>query len=95
MPTYEYHCASNGRTLEVSHKIAEQVRTWGELCRRAGIDPGRTARTAPVRKLISASAVHTGRGGAAGSPVCDTGACDMPSGCELGNACGGGVCGAH
>ena len=39
MPTYDYHCPANGRVVEVSHKIAEKVATWGELCRKAGIDP--------------------------------------------------------
>jgi predicted nucleic acid-binding Zn ribbon protein len=31
MPTYEYHCPSNNRIVEVSHKIAEKLSTWGEL----------------------------------------------------------------
>lgn len=81
MPTYEYHCDSNGRTLEVSHKMAEQLRTWGELCARAGVSTGGTAPAAPVRKLISASAVLRGQTGSA-----------PPANCELGPACCGGVC---
>jgi predicted nucleic acid-binding Zn ribbon protein len=35
MPTYEYHCRANGRTVEVSHKLADRIRTWGDFCRRA------------------------------------------------------------
>jgi predicted nucleic acid-binding Zn ribbon protein len=81
MPTYEYHCDHNGRTLEVSHKMAEQLSTWGELCARAGINPGRTAAGTPVRKLISASAVLGGKSAAA-----------APAPCEMGTACCGGVC---
>jgi predicted nucleic acid-binding Zn ribbon protein len=37
MPTYDYHCPANGRVIEVSHKISDQVASWGELCRRAGL----------------------------------------------------------
>ena len=34
MPTYDYHCTANGRAVEVSHKLADRVRTWGDLCGR-------------------------------------------------------------
>ena len=40
MPTYDYHCPANGRVIEVSHKMAETVATWGDLCRRAGVPRG-------------------------------------------------------
>jgi predicted nucleic acid-binding Zn ribbon protein len=85
MPTYDYLCEANGRTVEVSHKMAEQLNTWGELCRRAGIDPGKTAAGTPVRKLIGGAAVHSGRSGGS----------DMPASCDMGNACCGGVCSTH
>jgi len=54
MPNYDYHCPANGRRVEVFHPIKDRLRTWGELCRRAGIDPGDTPADAPVEKLISA-----------------------------------------
>lgn len=93
MPTYEYLCESNGRTVEVSHKMAEQLRTWGELCERAGISAGRTKASAPVRKLVSASAVLSGKGGSM-APACETtGSCDMGAAMS-GPCCGGGAC-AH
>ena len=93
MPTYEYHCESNGRTVEVSHKMAEKLSTWGELCARAGINAGRTAPGTPVTKLISASAVHGGKS-AAFAPSCETtGNCDMGAAMS-GACCGGGAC-AH
>ncbi len=88
MPTYEYLCEENGRVLEVRHKMAERLETWGELAARAGISPGRTAPGAPVRKLISAGFIG------AGSASRDTGqeaACEVP-GCGAG-ACGSGPCG--
>ncbi len=86
MPTYDYRCDANGRTVEVRHKLAERLQTWGELCERAGIDPGRTPLDAPVVKLISGSYVNaSGRGRPAVEeiPPCETG----------GPCCGGGVCG--
>jgi hypothetical protein len=82
MPTYDYFCESNGRTVEVSHKLAERLSTWGALCKRAGIDTGRTDRKAPVRKLISGGAVLSGKGAASAPPCETTGVC-----------CGGGACG--
>ena len=54
MPYYEYHCATNGRTLEVRHGMAERLETWGELVDRAGADGGDTPRSAAVERLLSA-----------------------------------------
>lgn len=51
MPTYDYHCADNGRTLQVQHRMSEEVTTWGELCRLAGEDVGSTAPDAAVAKV--------------------------------------------
>lgn len=86
MPTYEYQCESNGRVVEVSHKMAEKIRTWGELCKRAEINPGKTDLKAPVTKLMSAGFVNTGS-----SSGLNESACDMPD-CGSG-MCGGGMCG--
>jgi len=44
---YDYLCPANGRVVEVSHKMAEQVYPWGELCR--GADLAWTARRATQR----------------------------------------------
>jgi predicted nucleic acid-binding Zn ribbon protein len=83
VPTYEYRCEANDRVVEVSHKMAEKLHTWGELCERAGISPGRTSPKAPIQKLISAGFISSG----SGEPACATGPCEMP-------ACGSGGCGA-
>lgn len=85
MPTYDYHCPANGRTIEVSHKMAEQVATWGELCRRAGLPLDGTPGKAPVERLITGGNVITGSLGAKYERPCDTGPCGTP-------ACGGGGC---
>jgi predicted nucleic acid-binding Zn ribbon protein len=89
MPTYDYHCPANGEVIEISHKLAESVKTWGELCRRAGRPLGRTPSNAKVAKLITGGSVV--RAGALGSTMeraCDTGpgTCGAP-------VCGGGACG--
>lgn len=80
MPTYEYRCEANGRLLEVRHKMAERLATWGELCERAGIAPGKTPPAAPVEKLISAGFINAGSGtgssaAACAAPECGNGFC--------------------
>ena len=84
MPTYEYRCAANDRLVEVRHNMAERLATWGELCERAGISPGRTDPAAPVDKLISAGFINAG--GSTGEPAC------AAPGCGSG-FCGTGACG--
>jgi hypothetical protein len=64
MPTYEYHCAANGKTVEVQHDMNAALRNWGELCYLAGIPFGSTPVDAPVKRLMSAPAVHTSAGNA-------------------------------
>ena len=76
MPYYEYHCASNGRTLEVRHGMSERVETWGELVGRAGIETGSTPPDTPVEKLLSAPV-----------PLTSSGAEDSFQGCGSGCAC--------
>jgi predicted nucleic acid-binding Zn ribbon protein len=87
VPTYEYHCEANGRVVEVSHKMAEKLTKWGELCERAGIAPGKAAINSPVSKLMSAGFVNTGNA----SP-CES---SLPP-CQTGEGCGGGgMCGLN
>ncbi len=62
MPTYEYRCPANGRSVEVSHPMADSVMTWGDLCARAGIEPGDTPPTEPVEKAVTLGFVRAGRG---------------------------------
>lgn len=52
MPLYDYICPSNGETLEVEHGWSERVRTWGELCVRAGRPRGATPPEAVVERLV-------------------------------------------
>ena len=81
---YEYRCEANGRVVEVRHAMAERLLSWGELCERAGIAPGRTDPRSPVEKLISAGFIHAGTG--ASEPAC------AAPGCGNG-VCGSGACG--
>ena len=82
MPTYDYYCDANERKIEVSHKMSEAIGSWGELCERAGIEPGDTPADAPVRKLFGASAVIGSSSLKSPEPACSTGGC-----------CPGGFCG--
>lgn len=57
MPTYDYYCEANGRTVEVVHTINATLKSWGEVCYVAQIPLGDTDPLAPVQKVISAPAV--------------------------------------
>jgi hypothetical protein len=73
MPYYEYHCPSNGRTLEVRHGMNERLETWGEVAERAEADPGDTPADTPVEKLLSAPVPITGTGRDTGFQGCGEG----------------------
>lgn len=53
MPTYDYKCEANQQVVEVQHRLSESVKTWGELCKLAGIDCGSTPADSPVSRLIT------------------------------------------
>ncbi|HKK16921.1 MAG TPA: zinc ribbon domain-containing protein [Gammaproteobacteria bacterium] len=57
MPTYDYYCKANNRTVEVVHTMNVTLGTWGEVCYVAQIPLGETDPLAPVRKVISAPAI--------------------------------------
>lgn len=84
MPTYDYLCRANQRIVEVRHKLGETVKTWGQLCQLAGIDPGQTPEDSPVEKLITGGNVISSANLKNPEP-CETGTCGMP-------ACGSGSC---
>ncbi len=86
MPTYDYHCHANTRTVEVRHAMHESVSTWGEVCARAGVDPGDTPADAAVEKIFTTSQVVNSRhlGSGLEPPCASGGPCCNP---------GGGMCG--
>lgn len=53
MPTYDYRCEANKQVVEVIHRLSETINTWGELCAKAGRDPGKTPEKSPVTRIIS------------------------------------------
>jgi len=82
MPSYDYRCEANGRVVEVRHGMNERLATWGEVCEKAGIDPGETGAEAPVTRLISGgSIVSSASLSNPEPPPCGSG------------GCGGGMCG--
>lgn len=78
MPRYDYRCEANGTILEVTHGMDETVRTWGELCRRAGVEPGRTPDDTPVEKVVGLAFARTGGRSDTGPP----GPCGPACGCH-------------
>jgi hypothetical protein len=69
--------------VEVSQKMAEKVATWGQLCKRAEIAPGKTDPKARVTKLMSAGFVQTS---SASELMRESPGCGM-------GPCGSGMCG--
>ncbi|HIF08294.1 MAG TPA: zinc ribbon domain-containing protein [Gemmatimonadetes bacterium] len=78
MPHYEYHCASNGQTLEVNHRMNERLETWGELVARAEVDVGATPADTPVDRLMSAPIPHGRSGGETDFQGCGSGCACVP-----------------
>ena len=82
MPTYDYRCAANGRTIEVKHRISESFHTWAELCQVAGLDLGDTPAESPVQRLATGGqVVKSGSLKESTMPACGA------------SGCGGGMCG--
>ena len=84
MPTYDYRCDANDRVVEVSHRMSEELATWGELCARAGIEAGETPLDSPVKKLATGGNFISGSRTSSPEPACSTGMC-----------CPGGICGLN
>ena len=85
MPTYEYYCEVNDKTVEVLHSMDDVILTWGELCACAEVDVGDTAtHTAVERKLSAVSLLpkKSEGGSSSGGGCCGSG----------GGGCG---CGGH
>ncbi len=79
MPHYEYHCTSNGRTVEVSHGMNEHLRTWGELAGLTGHDLGATSADAPIERIMS-TPIPLSRSSGQDFQGCGTGCACMPNG---------------
>ena len=65
MPTYDYICEANGRTVEVMHAMSVTLKTWGQVCEEAELDLGDTPPDAPVSKGLGLGVVapsNTGPG---------------------------------
>jgi hypothetical protein len=86
MLTYQYHCPTNNRIVDVQHGMKERLATWGEVCRRAGIVVDGAPPEAPVERLISGGLLGTVAGGtpssSAANPLPMAGCCGHPSSCR-------------
>ncbi len=86
MPTYDYFCSENGRSVEVMHGMSTTLQTWGAVCDAAGLEPGATATHTPVEKLLGTGMVLTNSranptncAGPTPQGGCCGGGCGMPS----------------
>jgi len=79
MPTYDYFCEANGRKVEAVHKMSENLDTWGELCEKAGLEPGETPSDSPVKRLATGGNIINSSSRGEAAPACASGAC-CPSG---------------
>jgi len=80
MPTYDYACEANGRIVEVQHRMNETINNWGELCDRAGIDTGDTAKDAAVKKLATGGQVVRSSSLGDSAPPCASSGCGRTCG---------------
>lgn len=53
VPSYDYFCEANGRTIEVQHPLDAELTYWGQLCFAAQIPLGDTDPMAPVRRVFT------------------------------------------
>ena len=81
MAIYEYHCETNGRTVEVRHGMGIRLQTWGELEEKAGLEVDGTPPDAPIERLMSAGVPMTG--GSRSNPAPQSGPpCGSACGCD-------------
>ncbi len=59
MPVYNYHCAANGRSVEVTHAMTEDLSTWGQVRERAQLEDDGTPDDTPVERLLYSPNINT------------------------------------
>lgn len=79
MPTYDYHCATNQKTLSVQHSMKEKLANWGELCQKAQQEPGDTPLNSPIERVISGGIALPIPSAIPQLPM--AGCCGNPTGC--------------
>ena len=81
MPTYEYYCPTNNKTIEVLHGMNDSIATWGALCHVAGIEQGETSANSLVERKLSAVSLlpKKGEGGQGSGGGCCGGGCGCGS----------------
>jgi len=59
MPTYDYYCTHNGRTVEVFHGISTRLTCWGELVSQGATEADGTPDDAPIERQIGGGTILT------------------------------------
>ena len=57
MPMYDYHCPANDQTVQITHRMSEEVKTWGDVCTRTKQALGDTPSDSPVARVLLGSNV--------------------------------------
>ena len=83
MPTYDYRCEKKSRTVSVQHSMKETIKTWGELCQKAGVEISGTPSDAPVERIISGGISLPIASASATLPM--AGCCGHPTSCGHGH----------
>ncbi len=82
MPRYDYFCPANDRTVEVAHSMADTLRTWGEVCKAAGLKPGETPAMSKVQRMIGPAMLLGTKRGSGGGSGHGRGGCCGAAGCH-------------
>ena len=85
MPTYEYYCEANGKTIEVIHSMSQDLETWGEVCELSGSEVGKTPSESPVIRQLSAISSLVPKGGGEQRGGSSGGCCGGGGGCGCGH----------
>lgn len=84
MPTYDYFCPANEQTVEVQHSFSTTISNWGELCEKAGVEPGNTPGETPVERVISGGTLLVNKPSSKAEPkVGGGGGCGSGCGCHI------------
>ena len=82
MPSYDYYCPANGKTVEVNHRMSEILKSWGEICERTHLELGDTPSDSPVEKRITGGVfIHSPGKGNDSTPEFSAGSCCAGGGC--------------
>lgn len=82
MPRYDGFRPSDNPAFQVAFWIGGGLRTWGEVCKAAGLKPGKTPVTAKVPRMIAPAMLLGTKRGSGGGSGHGSGSCCGEAGCH-------------